>query len=452
MQAVVLEIFIRSARRISQRACSTRAPQAQTRSHGHLSSPQPQPRQTNIKDLLVTPDEHGMRLDRFLRNKLAQDPQLPPINNNTILRWLEKREVKLVGNDAQLSKQDHSDGTKPLSGKVAKVVGKLKTRTESGQIWRMYVPIGPKEALSYSGTNSHPQPTKSPSINYLPLKKWIVYEDERIVVLNKPSGVAVQGGTGVMASIDNSLELLQGNFPEKPRLVHRLDKTTSGILILARTRKAAQDLTSRFHLGTIASIDANASISPLIRKKYIAIVSSPESIMKTAQMNGSLVSGEFFRLEGDMLMVTDDKTQTIMMAPNGTTNTLLKPTSVWPSVTDVVIASQSYHSKTYWALLYLYPKTGRKHQLRIHCANLLNAPILGDSKYSKTKAKGGYNGAPRIYLHMGEIELKYWVAGNSNVEEAAPEGKNFRFTKDGSLIITVQMDDNMQDIIQHLGL
>ncbi|KAF8938993.1 hypothetical protein BGZ47_008344 [Haplosporangium gracile] len=288
-----------------------------------------------------------MRLDRFLRHRLTQDPHWTTLNNNIISKWLRKRQVKLV---LPLSIFTPKDGTQLIASGYALdteemmdsaktvTVTTATTRTVAGQLWRIRTIVEPdladKEAgfamgqiVASSGTDrvSHSTATVS-STDYLPLKDWVIYEDERIIVLNKPSGISVHGGTGVTTSIDSSLSLLQGSYQDKPRLVHRLDRTTSGILVLARTRKAAQDLASRFHEATSSDRKNDPSAPSRIQKKYLAIVGSAEPI------------------KGDMLMITNGKVQTIQMASSGGSNSSLATKSVWPSATDVVIAAQNFHA------------------------------------------------------------------------------------------------------------
>ncbi|KAG0373579.1 hypothetical protein BGX24_011522 [Mortierella sp. AD032] len=312
---------------------------------------------------------------------------------------------------------------------------------------------GANEAITSSGTShlSHAAPTaRLPS---LPLEDWVVYKDERIIVINKPSGIPVQGGTGVITSIDSSLSVLQDGYPEKPRLVHRLDRTTSGLLVAARTRKAAQDLASRFHDGanTVPGYNIEDSTSR-IQKKYIAIVGSAQPVKEPNRTSKYASESKTFRLQGDMLMTTDGKAQTIRMTSSTVSKKSFTTKLVWPSTTDVTIAAQNCQSGTYWALLNLYPRTGRKHQLRVHCAQLLNAPILGDFKYSRVETKADDRTTPRIYLHMAGMELKGWVASAASQEGMPPKGKSHWITKDGTLVVTAAPEDDMQRTMKRLGL
>lgn len=202
--------------------------------HSQPQRPQNHRKRLIIKDLSVTPDEDGMRLDRFIKYRLAQEPHWATFNNNTISKWLRKRQVKLVlplstiadshtstdtsNHDSQLLRSGHSLGTKDLLNNSTKTitVTTAATRTVAGQMWRIRTLVDPdlvdKEAAvgaeqiaAFSGTDQVSHPAAVSSTDHLPLKDWIVYEDERIIVLNKPSGIPVQGGTGVTTSIASSL-------------------------------------------------------------------------------------------------------------------------------------------------------------------------------------------------------------------------------------------------------
>ncbi|KAF9326321.1 hypothetical protein BG006_010219 [Podila minutissima] len=206
------------------------------------------------KDLVVSPDESGMRLDRFLLSRLASKGKgkdhPSSVNHVQIQKWFRKRQVKRVTLALDRS-QGEGEGEGGESGMesraVAVTVTAGATRTEAGQVWRVRLVEASFEQKSVEAEETVVE-KKDTS---LPLQDWVVYRDDRIIVLNKPAGVAVQGGTGVQSSVDSSLSVLKFENPERPKIVHRLDKTTSGLLVLARTRKAAQDLAKRFHDGSM---------------------------------------------------------------------------------------------------------------------------------------------------------------------------------------------------------
>ena len=178
------------------------------------------------------------------------------------------------------------------------------------------------------------------------LRKTIVYNDDDIVVFNKPAGLAVQGGTGIRKSVDKMATAL---FPyDKISLVHRLDRDTSGLLVVAKNQRAAQYL-------------ANAFQSKTAQKEYIALLNGNVS-PKRGVIDNYIVKGQVF----------DSATR----INNGTGQ---KPQH---AITEYEVLSDASGCVS-WVLF--SPKTGRTHQLRIHSAYSLKAPIVGDDLYGTDK-------------------------------------------------------------------
>ncbi|KFH69362.1 hypothetical protein MVEG_04175 [Podila verticillata NRRL 6337] len=401
----------------------------------HINTPIPGLPRFVSKELVVSPDESGMRLDRFLLSRLSKDH--PSVNHVNIQKWLRKRQIKKM---APVLDQTESEREEEVKMKAVTVTAGA-TRTETGQIWRIRLLEAVDQSVEAMETAAEESDTS------LPLQDWIVYKDDRIIVLNKPAGVAVQGGTGVQSSVDSSLSVLQFEYQNRPKIVHRLDKTTSGLLVLARTRKAAQDLAKRFHDGSTGQGEDEESG---IQKKYIAIVHSKQPL-------DIPVKDSLTRLNADMMTVVRGNTDSITIvdgaSPRLTTGT------VWPSATDVRVVSQSMHAGDHWALLHLYPKTGRKHQLRVHCAQLLNAPILGDEKYSRPLLKKGKSESSRIHLHMSELVLKNWAEKTKDQEAGSDShGKQkrgrifFKTLDDNSLLVRAVFPADMKAEMVRLGL
>ncbi len=178
------------------------------------------------------------------------------------------------------------------------------------------------------------------------LRKCIIHNDDDIVVFNKPAGLAVQGGTGIRKSVDKMAAAL---FPyDKISLVHRLDRETSGVLVVAKNQRAAQKLSDAFQNKTA-------------HKEYLALLNggvNPE----TGVIDNYMVKGQVF-----------DTPQRIN---NGTGQ---RPQR---AVTEYKVLSQASGCVS-WVLF--SPKTGRTHQLRLHSALSLNAPIVGDNLYGRDK-------------------------------------------------------------------
>ncbi len=195
------------------------------------------------------------------------------------------------------------------------------------------------------------------------LRKCIIHNDEDIVVFNKPAGLAVQGGTGIRKSIDKMAAAL---FPyDKISLVHRLDRETSGVLVVAKNQRAAQFLANEFQNKTA-------------HKEYLA-----------------LLNGDVYPLSGviDNYMV---KGQVFDNAKRINDGTGQKPQR---AITEYRVLSQAGGHLS-WVLF--SPKTGRTHQLRVHSALCLHAPIVGDILYGNNKK---LDGALRSMLETNNLFL-----------------------------------------------
>ena len=177
------------------------------------------------------------------------------------------------------------------------------------------------------------------------LRNCIIHDDADIVVFNKPAGLAVQGGTGIKKSIDKMAAAL---FPyDKISLVHRIDRETSGLLVVAKNQKAAQDLSAQFQNKTA-------------RKEYLALL----------QGNIPQKSGVIENYVGKGVVFDKDAK-------------IPQQTQVQRAITEYKVLGEAAGVLT-WILF--SPKTGRTHQLRLHSAFSLHAPIIGDDLYGeKTK-------------------------------------------------------------------
>jgi 23S rRNA pseudouridine955/2504/2580 synthase len=204
------------------------------------------------------------------------------------------------------------------------------------------------------------------------LRNAVLHRDEQVLVVNKPAGLAVQGGSGTHRHLDAMLDALRFEAKERPRLVHRLDKDTSGVLLLARTAKAASLLTAGFRLREA-------------RKLYWAVVAGnphPEA-GRIANRIGKK-SGTW----GDRMEEDDAEGKAA-----------------------VTFFRTVDHAGRSAALLALEPRTGRTHQLRVHCA-LLGTPILGDGKYGGAAAfLDGYGIARGLHLHARSILMPHPSGG-----------------------------------------
>ena len=208
----------------------------------------------------------------------------------------------------------------------------------------------------------------------------IIYINPHLLVLNKPVGLAVQGGNSIEVSVDHLAKELQFDSHDKPRLVHRIDKETSGILILARSIKAAQNL-------------ANAFQNRDINKKYLAIT---QSIPKNSK---GVID---IPLEKKYLGQDFEK-----IAPSNKGKQAITHYKILAKTNTV-------------ALLETIPVTGRKHQIRAHLA-AINCPIIGDKKYNKN-----YNLYHKVFsnlcLHSYQLDLELF---GEKLHFTAPLPKHF---------------------------
>lgn len=192
------------------------------------------------------------------------------------------------------------------------------------------------------------------------IRSLVIYKDDNIIVLNKPSGIAVQGGTNTSFHIDGMLEALSFEMEEKPRLVHRIDKDTSGILVLARNRKTADNLTKAFR-------------EHKLQKTYI-----------------TLVRGCPKKMQGEIKAPLEKVGEKVMVTDGG------KPAHTLYEVIDSVGEK--------FALVSASPLTGRTHQIRAHM-EYLGTPIVGDAKYYGKERQRFANISDKLHLHAYKIDL-----------------------------------------------
>lgn len=209
------------------------------------------------------------------------------------------------------------------------------------------------------------------------LRQCIIHDDKDIVVFNKPAGLAVQGGTGIKKSIDKMAAAL---FPyDKISLVHRIDKETSGLLVVAKNQKAAQDLSEQFQNKTA-------------HKEYLALL----------QGNIPQKSGVIDNYVSKGMVFEADSKET-------------KGTSVQRAITEYKVLGEASGLLTW--ILFL-PKTGRTHQLRLHSAFSLHAPIVGDDLYGKPSDEldsvlGSFLKTQKLFLFAYRITLRHPGSGKT---------------------------------------
>lgn len=263
---------------------------------------------TKVQTVTVGADENGMRVDRFL------EARFPGLSFSHIQRIVRKGELRVNGRRAD-----------------------SKDRLEEGQSVR--IPPLRLAAPKATGELSEAQQKTRDALAAMTL-----YEDDDVLVLNKPAGLAVQGGSGTTRHVDQMLEVLRDARGQRPRLVHRLDKETSGCLLVAKTRFAATALTGAFR-------------SRSARKIYWALVAG---VPKPKQGRISTFLAKEEREDDSVMRIAEHGDEGASHA-----------------VTYYAVVETSAQ-KLAWVSL--KPVTGRTHQLRAHMAHI-GHPIIGDPKY-----------------------------------------------------------------------
>jgi 23S rRNA pseudouridine955/2504/2580 synthase len=217
------------------------------------------------------------------------------------------------------------------------------------------------------------------------IEAMILYEDQDVLVLNKPYGIAVQGGTGTKRHLDGMLAGMADRFGDRPRLVHRLDRDTTGVLLVAKHRDAAAKLGRIFQTRSAA-------------KTYWALVKGvpkpPQGKVEAALVKAAGPDGDRVRkaLPGEQAK-----------AMHATTHY---------SVIDRVAHKASWVS--------LKPVTGRQHQLRAHMA-LIGNPIVGDNKYEGDKVLVDSGIEAKLHLHARRLVIPHPAGGNIDVTAPLPD-------------------------------
>ena len=319
---------------------------------------------TAVRSCTIRPEDADMRLDRWFRR------EFPDLSHGRLEKLLRTGQVRV-------------DGRRAKAGQ----------RLEAGQAIRvppLAAPAAEAEARSATGSPAARAPAAPSASEAAALRARVLYRDDTVIALDKPAGLAVQGGTGQRRHLDAMLDALRFDAEERPRLVHRLDRDTSGVLLLARNAAAARKLTAAFR-GKAA------------QKVYWALV------LGAAPPDGGRI---------DLALVKGGAAgrEKVGAAADGQPAvTLFRPVATrqpggrrGPSITWLV----------------LMPLTGRTHQLRAHCA-ATGMPILGDGKYGGRAAfpelPGEAGTAPpgRLVLHAREIALPHPEDGTT-LRVAAP--------------------------------
>jgi 23S rRNA pseudouridine955/2504/2580 synthase len=305
-----------------------------------------------IETILIQRDEAGMRFDRWFRT------HFPDVTHGYLQKLLRSGQVRVDSKRVQAN-----------------------ARLEAGQQVRVphvvRKPAAPKPSLQ--------APLGLSKADRDLIERMILFEDEHVLVLNKPFGIAVQGGTGTKRHIDGILAGMADRFGDRPRLVHRLDRDTTGVLLVAKHRDAAAKLGRIFQTRSAA-------------KTYWALVKGvpkpPQGKIEAALVKAPGPDGE----------------DRVRKAQPGEQDKAMHATTHY-SVIDRVAHKASWLS--------LKPVTGRQHQLRAHMA-LIGHPVIGDNKYEGEAALAESGRDAKLHLHARRLVIPHPVAGTAKIDVTAP--------------------------------
>lgn len=301
----------------------------------------------NVRQFTVGVDDDGIRLDRWFKR------HLPDASFNIVSRWARTGQLRV-------------DGARAAPG----------DRIQAGQVIRV-PPAEPVQATTAKPKRARPQLTPE-QMEFA--ESMVIHRDAQAMVINKPPGLATQGGTKTHDHVDQLLDGLYYDLDTRPKLVHRLDKDTSGALVLARTARAAAYFSKSFSGRTA-------------RKTYWAIIMGVPSIEDGFI---DLPLGKQPGTGGEKMQVDEEEGQ--------------------PARTRYRVIDRA-GNRAAW--VELQPHTGRTHQLRVHMA-AIGHPIVGDGKYGLAEAFLSGSISRKMHLHSRRIRIDHPDGGKLDVTADLP--------------------------------
>ncbi|MCZ4342519.1 RluA family pseudouridine synthase [Sphingomonadaceae bacterium G21617-S1] len=309
--------------------------------------------QAEMRQFVVADDDDGIRLDRWFKR------HMPDTSFNIVSRWARTGQLRVNGKRA-------APGDRLEAGQMIRLPPPevAAVATAAAKAPR---PRAPREPLSAEETEL--------------IRSLVIHQDRQAIVINKPPGLATQGGTKTEMHVDRLLDGIQFEADNRPKLVHRLDKDTSGVLLLARTSRAAQHFAKAFSSRTA-------------RKVYWAIVTGVPSIQDGMI---ELPIGKQPGTGGEKMHV-DEKEGS-------------------PARTRYRVIERA-GNRACW--VELQPYTGRTHQLRVHMA-AIGHPIVGDGKYGGAEAFLSGTISRKMHLHARRLKVDHPDGGAIDVVAGLPD-------------------------------
>jgi 23S rRNA pseudouridine955/2504/2580 synthase len=314
---------------------------------------------SGIENAMVADDEDGIRVDRWFKR------HYPAVGHGLLEKLLRTGQVR-------------------LDGKRAKAGDRLST----GQTIRLPPQIqSAHSTVEKKSTESQTGHSQLPERERIFAEALVIHQDSSAFVINKPPGLATQGGSGVTKHVDGLLDHLTFGKKQRPRLVHRLDRDTSGVLVVARTVPAAAALAK-----SLAERDA--------QKIYWALVKGvPKKASGTIKAALVKEGGHGPRGRDEKMVTRDAGDEDAKYA-----------------LTDYVVLDRAGEE---YAWVAAKPLTGRTHQIRVHLASI-GTPIVGDFKYGGAAAKGKGEIADKLHLHARSIDIAHPDGGRLRAKAPLP--------------------------------
>ncbi|MGQ0664419.1 MAG: RluA family pseudouridine synthase [Pseudomonadota bacterium] len=308
---------------------------------------------TGPETIAIAAGEADQRLDRWFKRRF------PGLVHGRLERLLRTGQIRVDGRRAKA-------GLRLRAGQAVRVPPGLEADPSEGRETAM--PRLVRKAVGEADARF--------------IRSLVIYKDNDIIALDKPAGLAVQGGSGTARHIDGLLDALRFEAAERPRLVHRLDRDTSGVLVVARNARAAAHLADSFRQKSARKLYwALVAGQPRPRQGRIDLALAKEAGPKGERVAGQAEAGK----RALTLYVTQD----------------------------------AAGDRAAW--LVLRPLTGRTHQLRVHCAEALGTPIVGDGKYGTAASwlSGGAIAA-QLHLHARTLVVPHPAGGELRVSAPLP--------------------------------